>query len=185
MPTSARICTHPCLPCQSRGGYQPPAYVAFVFFDAGRETRPLQSTPRDGNPFVRVADISPDRGIAFDKGVKRLGCLLHSRKGGLSCLPCQREVASPQSGVGGFFKGNPPVTAYAVTSPFDKGDKDCAHPNRRGGCPHPPAYVAFGFSIRDGKPVPYKARRETATPLSALRTFPLSGKSTLTRGTRG
>jgi len=27
----------------------------------------------DGNPFVRVADISPVRGIAFDKGTSRGG----------------------------------------------------------------------------------------------------------------
>jgi len=77
-------CAHP----NRRGGCpHPPAYVAFGVFDTGRETRPLQSTPRNGNPFVRVADIFPDRGIAFNKGDKGLSiaqiCDVHRRGGNL------------------------------------------------------------------------------------------------------
>ena len=33
----------------------------------------------DGNPFVREADISPDRGIAFDKGDKTPAAILRNR----------------------------------------------------------------------------------------------------------
>jgi len=113
---------------------------------------------------------------------------LLTAQAGLSCpfgtIHLQGGGASAASDGGILLdcsEGIPPMPS--ASTPFNKGVKDCAHPNRRGGCPHPPAYVAFGFFDAGRETRPLQSTPETATPLSALRTFPLSGESPLTRGT--